>query len=61
MQVDSTTTILGITWAETFLGFSFYILRFISNWTLTHRFRWDFTLASLTVVRISSLMTRERF
>lgn len=50
MADNVSTLILSVSWAETALGLVFYILRFISNWRFVRRFRWDFALASATVV-----------
>ncbi|KAL4940016.1 hypothetical protein BDV06DRAFT_224502 [Aspergillus oleicola] len=41
--------ILAVSWVETFIGLTFFFLRFITNWKIVSRFRWDFAVASLTV------------
>lgn len=45
--------IVSVTWTETALGSFFYLLRVVSNWQFTGRFRWDFTIATATVVSVS--------
>ncbi|KAL4795831.1 hypothetical protein BDV19DRAFT_388854 [Aspergillus venezuelensis] len=43
------TIILAVSWTETFIGLAFFFLRFITNWKIVSRFRWDFVVATLTV------------
>ncbi|KAL4965487.1 uncharacterized protein BDV14DRAFT_199892 [Aspergillus stella-maris] len=49
-STDSRSTIiLAVSWTETFIGLTFFFLRFITNWKIVSRFRWDFFVATLTV------------
>ncbi|KAL4930971.1 uncharacterized protein BDV17DRAFT_289393 [Aspergillus undulatus] len=50
MAGDKSAMILAISWVETFIGLSFFTLRFITNWKIVARFRWDFAVASVTVL-----------
>lgn len=45
--------ILTVSWIETCIGLFIFSLRFLSNWKFVGRFRWDFALASLTVVSVT--------
>lgn len=47
--------ILAVSWTETALGLFFYILRVVSNWQFVGRWRWDFIIATATVVSTPSL------
>ncbi|KAL3470361.1 hypothetical protein BJX99DRAFT_50999 [Aspergillus californicus] len=48
-MANKSNVILAVSWAETAIGLVFFILRFVSNWKIVSRFRWDFAVASLTV------------
>ncbi|KAL2830423.1 hypothetical protein BJY01DRAFT_118892 [Aspergillus pseudoustus] len=50
MAGNKSAMILGISYAETVVGLIFFTLRFITNWAIVARFRWDFLVASVTVV-----------
>ncbi|KAJ5690486.1 hypothetical protein N7462_004878 [Penicillium macrosclerotiorum] len=52
MPNDTSTLILVVSWTETCIGLIFFTLRFLSNWKVTGRFRWDFAFSGLTVVGI---------
>ncbi|KAL2816651.1 hypothetical protein BDW59DRAFT_182400 [Aspergillus cavernicola] len=50
MAGDKSPMIVAVSWTETAIGLVFFALRFVSNWKIVARFRWDFAIASLTVV-----------
>ncbi|KAL4922764.1 hypothetical protein BDW62DRAFT_2743 [Aspergillus aurantiobrunneus] len=50
MAGDKSVMILAVSWAETAVGLVFFALRFVSNWKIVARFRWDFVVASMTVI-----------
>ncbi|KAJ5086587.1 hypothetical protein NUU61_007894 [Penicillium alfredii] len=54
MAKGMSVAILVVSWAETFVGLTFLTLRFVSNWKFVGRFRWDFAIASLTVLTEST-------
>ena len=54
MAEGLSVAILVVSWTETAFGLVFLTLRFLSNWQFVGRFRWDFWLALLTVVRVSN-------
>ncbi|PTU24978.1 hypothetical protein P175DRAFT_0428129 [Aspergillus ochraceoroseus IBT 24754] len=50
MSSNRSAMILAVSWTETCLGLVFFTLRFVSNWKVVARFRWDFAVATLTVI-----------
>lgn len=54
MAGDNSAVILAVSWTETCIGVFLFSLRFLSNWKFVGRFRWDFAVASLTVVSVWS-------
>ena len=51
--------ILAVSWAETVVGIAFFTLRLMTSWRFIGRFRWDFWLSAIAMVREYVLLQNE--